>query len=31
MHLPRRTALASLILLFAAPVLAKQALDELIG
>jgi len=31
MHLPRRTALASLILLFATPVLAKQALDELIA
>src|SRR5258705_3374212 len=30
MPLPRRTALASLILLFAAPVLAKPALDELI-
>ena len=29
--LPRRAALASLVLLFAAPVLAKPALDELIG
>ncbi len=31
MLLPRRAALASLVLLFAAPVLAKPALDELIG
>src|SRR5882724_4676274 len=31
MPFPRRSALASLVLLFAAPVLAKPALDELIG
>ena len=31
MLLPRRAALASFVLLFAAPVLAKPALDELIG
>jgi HEAT repeats len=31
MHFPRRIALASLFLFFAAPVLAKPGLDELIG